>query len=445
MSANHWQVKLSPLLQNIGVNQERHRFPLLVEVKARQAEKICALVDGCQGKTLREIGLISALAIELPAHSLNELVRNRLVRKVWSDVTAYALLDVAVPTVGSSKVQEWGYTGKGIVVAVIDTGIYPHNDLVVPDNRILAWNDLINNQKKPYDDNGHGTHVSGIIAGNGRSSDGKYKGMAPEARLVGVKALDDKGSGSLSTVIAGIDWCLNNLDNLNIKVINLSLGVTAQESYRTDPLCRAVDAAWRKGIVVCAAAGNAGPGLRSINSPGISPSVITVGNIDDQNTLNPEDDRIHSSSSGGPTIDNLPKPDLIAPGTEITSLSHRGGYQALTGTSMSTPMVAGAAAQILQKYPSITPDKLKQLLMKNARSRGLGRNLQGAGELDLSKIFKGPATKVLMENKGFPEAVTFQMLKTMLAKSNPGMTDLQGWLDKRTEKSIITILDTLLK
>ena len=295
---------------------------------------------------------------------------------------------MAVPSSGGLIPHQVGLTGKGVVIAVLDTGIDPHEDLTEPTNRILAWKDFVNQENSPYDDNGHGTHVAGIVAGSGRYSNGKYRGIAPEAMLVGVKILDEEGSGRLSDVISGIEWCIDSISALNIRVINLSIGSEVQESFRTDPLCRVTSIAWEKGITVCAAAGNSGPSPRSINTPGINPSIITVGNLDDQNTLTNIDDILAPSSSRGPTLDRLIKPDLIAPGTNITSLKVGGGYTTLSGTSMATPLVTGAVALILQKWPNLKPDQIKNLLMRRARDIGVGPNLQGAGALDLEGIFK---------------------------------------------------------
>ena len=418
---------------------------MIIEIAGRRSDQIANIINANQGRVQRELALFPALVVELPGSGVEELARHYWVQKIWRDLPARALLDVAVPTVGAAASQQMGYTGDGVVVAVIDTGIAPHPDLIAEENRILAWKDYVADKNEPYDDNGHGTHVAGIIAGNGRSSRRRYVGMAPKARLVGIKVLDGEGSGALSNVVAGIEWCLQNKEHLNVKVINLSLGTTAQESYRTDPLCRAVAAAWRSGIFVCAAAGNSGPDPRSINSPGISPVVITVGNIDDRNTLDPSDDRLNQSSSGGPTIDNLAKPDLVAPGTEITSLSNRSGYRTLSGTSMSTPMVAGAAAQILQKNPHWSPDRIKQALVKTARNTGLGPNLQGAGALDLSKLFteQQPSARATVGRNSFQKAIVYQILKLVISRTNPGFTEIPHWLDRKTESFVINVLDSL--
>jgi len=294
------------------------------------------------------------------------------------------LRKTAVSAINAPAAWAAGYTGKGITVAVVDTGIYPHPDLTEPANRIIGFKDFVNKKTSPYDDCGHGTHVAGIIAGNGGKSNGQYKGVAPEANLVGVKDLDNTG-GRSSDVIAGIQWVVQNKATYNIKVINLSLGAPATQSYATDPLSQAAGAAWDAGLVVVAAAGNNGPAAGTINTPGINAHIITVGAVDDRGTVDTKDDVIAGFSSRGPTIDGLTKPDLVAPGVNITSLASEtsylpkknsgpGGkpgkaaqaepqekpaqttitnyYVTMSGTSMATPMVAGTAALILEKNPS---------------------------------------------------------------------------------------------
>lgn len=385
-----WVRKLSlPLRTDQVFSNSNAPRRLIVEVmNSRSLDRIAAMIDANQGKIHKEIRMIPSLVADLPFVSLEELARSKYVYKIWRDAVVIPQLDVAVPSSGGLIPHQAGLTGKGIVVAVLDTGIDPHEDLTEPFNRILAWKDLVNHENSPYDDNGHGTHVAGIIAGNGSQSNEKYRGIAPEAKLVGVKVLDEKGNGRLSDVISGIEWCINSLPALNIREINLSIGSEVQESYRSDPLCRATSTAWEKGITVCSAAGNSGPMPGSINTPGINPVIITVGNLDDQNTLTNIDDIISPSSSRGPTLDKIIKPDLVAPGTNITSLKVRGGYTTLSGTSMATPLVTGTVALILQKWPSFKPNQIKMILMRKTRDVGVGPNLQGAGALDLEAIFK---------------------------------------------------------
>ena len=319
-------------------------------------------------------------------------------------------MDIAAPTVGAYTAQESGFTGKDMVAAVIDTGIFPHTDLVYPENRIIGWYDLVNERNNPYDDNGHGTHIAGIIVGNGTISRGRYRGMVPQAKLVGVKALDRNGSGNTSDVIAAIEWCIRNREQYNIRAINLSLGSTAQDSYRNDPLCRAATAAWRSGIVVCVAAGNDGPEPGTVNTPGINSSVITVGNLNDNATIEWNDDQLNPSSSRGPTIDNINKPDLLAPGTAINSLRIPRGYRAFSGTSMATGVVTGAVLQLLQKNPDLKPDYVKRSLLNNTRLLELDSNQQGAGVINLNTIFEESK-----ENKASPDTRSRAMPMVMLA------------------------------
>ncbi|HEX7714606.1 MAG TPA: S8 family peptidase [Bacillota bacterium] len=421
-SGKDWTQKLSTRLINPEFSGRPEKpLRVIIEHSGRKTDRITSLIENNQGKVNREIGLFPGLAVELPYSVLEELAHSRHVHKIWHDAPVRILLDVAVPTVGGTQVQQAGFTGTGVNVAVLDTGIYPHPDLVTPSNRILAWNDLVNHKENPYDDNGHGTHVAGIIAGNGYKSDGKYTGMAPETRLIGIKVLDQDGEGVISTIISGIEWCINNFATLKLRAINLSMGSAAQESYRSDPLCRAATAAWRKGIVVCCAGGNEGPDSGTIDSPGINPKTITVGNLDDQQTLSPSDDRLSDTSSRGPTIDRLMKPDILAPGTNITSTWKNGGYRSLSGTSMSTPVVTGAVAQIVQKWPKLKPDQIKRQLLKNARDIGLGTNLQGAGVLDLERIFKLTPNKA-QSGAGFEadhlrQVCAYQIMTSLMDKA----------------------------
>lgn len=209
------------------------------------------------------------------------------------------------------------YTGKGVNIAFLDTGVYPHPDFTRPNDRIVAFVDFVNGRSVPYDDNGHGTHVAGDAAGNGAMSDGIFRGPAPDAGIIGVKVLNNKGGGRTSDILKGIDWVIENRERYNIRVMNMSLGNRASADPESDPIFQAVDRAIEAGIVVVAAAGNEGPDPHTINTPGDNPNVITVGAYDDYNTPDPTDDRIPDFSSRGPSYGNVSKPDLVAPGEAI--------------------------------------------------------------------------------------------------------------------------------
>ncbi len=380
--------RLSPTLaQTVLDTPKQEPIQVIMEfpsLRSCRSQRLRELIRNAGGRIVYELPLINSLAVELPSEALLKVIPEARVKMVWPDVKATPCLDVAVPAIGADQVHRTGLTGKGIVVAVIDTGIAPHDDLMKPEPRIVGWYDLVRGKSEPYDDEGHGTHVAGIIAGNGHASAGKYTGVAPEALLVGVKALDQRGSGPISRVIAGIQWVVEHKEEYRIKILNLSLGAPPEEGYRTDPASKAVDAAWRAGILVCAAAGNMGPRQRTITTPGIAPRVLTVGSINDQGTIPREDDVINEFSSRGPTIDRLAKPDLVAPGADIMSLKPDGGYVAQSGTSMATPMVAGAAALLWEKDPTLSPNQIRELLVTTAEDRGYNRLIQGAGYLNTS-------------------------------------------------------------
>lgn len=311
------------------------------------------------------------------------------------------MLDVASPTVRSPQLWTEDVTGKGVGIAIIDTGVAPHPDLTEPYNRIVAFHDVVGHEIDPYDDNGHGTHCAGDAAGNGASSDGVYRGPAPEADIIGVKVMNKLGTGILSDLIAGVEWCIENREKYNIRILSMSLGTPATGRVENDPLARTVREAWDSGLVVVAAAGNAGPDPETISSPGIVPEILTIGASDDKNTLERADDDIADFSSRGPTPGGVTKPDVVAPGTDIVSLRVKGSYLdkmagegvindsyiSLSGTSMATPIVAGVAAQLLQADPTLTPEQVKQLITDTAESLGEEANAEGHGLVNAAAAY----------------------------------------------------------
>lgn len=294
-------------------------------------------------------------------------------------------LDPSRAVLGIEQVWQKGYTGKGIGVAVIDSGLYPHPDF---SNRIKGWVDIEKGKPQPYDNFAHGTHVAGVVGGSGTKSSGRFKGIAPDADLIGVRIT------TVAEAIKGLQWAMDNKDKYNIRVVNMSLGDFAAKSYKDDPWAQACEKAIDAGLIVVVAAGNEGPSAGTISTPGIDPRVITVGALDDRHTVDRGDDTIASFESVGPTsIDCLPKPDIIAPGVSIYStlapgttldvpeLPHVGtDYIAISGTSMATPMVVGLIADLLQANPSLTHDDVKKILEATAdRYLKDGPNAQGYG------------------------------------------------------------------
>ncbi len=279
-------------------------------------------------------------------------------------------------------------TGAGVTVAVLDSGIDTNPDLTQPSNRIVASANFADDRGGMQDAGGHGSHVAGILGGNGAASMGEYMGIAPGVNLADVRVLDKTGSGRISSVVRGIEWVLGHRAQYNIRLINLSLGMPALPSYRTNPLDAAVEIAWLRGVAVVAAAGNSGPAPGTVDAPGDDPYVITVGATDDNGTSGTDDDSLAPFSAWGTPTGSTNKPDVVAPGRKIISLRVQGSwldthytdrielartgatYFRLSGTSMSTPVVTGSAALLLQQQSSLTPDKLKSLLTSSTQGYG---------------------------------------------------------------------------
>ncbi len=282
--------------------------------------------------------------------------------------------------------------GHGVGVAVLDTGICFHPDF---DHRIVAFHDVIQYKNFPYDDNGHGTHISGILGGSGKSSHGDFAGIAPGCNIISVKILDHHGNGNTEDVLRGIDWVLQNQQRYNIRIMNISVG-TLPKAGETEKslLIKAVDRAWDAGIVVVCAAGNNGPGPRTITTPGISRKVITVGSSDDQIYIDTTGRRKNNYSGRGPTPFCICKPDVVAPGSDIYSCNSRYGrragsfYVSKSGTSMSTPVVSGAIALLLNRYDYLTNVDVKLLLRERCDDLGLPHSQQGWGKLNVERLLQ---------------------------------------------------------
>jgi serine protease AprX len=383
--------KVCPIVTAKLHSQSKEEIPVIITFKNKDSSRIVSEVSSMASK-VKQLPLVSGIACNMRIDGINKLSRDPNVEYIAFDSKVFALLDIATSSIGCNFPHEAGFTGEGVTVAVIDTGVAPHNDLTKPTNRIVGFKDFINDRTKPYDDNGHGTHVAGIIASNGFSSNGKYTGVAPKANILAVKALDETGSGSTSDIISAIQWVIDTKDEYNTKILNLSLGSPANEPYYSDPLAKAASAAVDAGITVVTAAGNSGPAKETILSPGNSPSVITVGAVDDNKTPELDDDTIAPFSSRGPTKDGLKKPDLVAPGVDIMSLSNTkpDAYSSLSGTSMATPLVTGAIALMYNKNPGLDPKTIKASLKKSCTSIDLDSNEQGAGIINLKSLFENP-------------------------------------------------------
>ncbi len=286
-----------------------------------------------------------------------------------------------------SEPERSGLTGRGIGVAVLDTGIFPHEDF---GTRVTAFFDVLHRGREPYDDNGHGTHISAIIGGSGYASGGRYRGIAPGCSLISVKVLDSKGGGYASDVLMGLRWIRKHKEELGIRIVNISVGSYSRKYMsENSALVQGVNAAWDDGLVVVVAAGNNGPGRMTVTTPGISRKVITVGCSDDHKEVNVMGSRMVDYSGRGPTGACICKPEIIAPGAGIISCCNEPGkYSVKSGTSMSTPIVAGAIALLLEKYPGMSNRDVKLRLRERAVDMGLPQNQQGWGMLDVERLLE---------------------------------------------------------
>ena len=351
------------------------------------------------------VPIAHGIAVELTPHLIDHFRMDANVARLIYDAPVRlsdtpfnpAALATAYPTVVDA-VTTWSnpvapLTGQGIGVAVIDSGITSHPDL---GNRVIASQDFNPNVTGTDDAYGHGTGVAGIIAGDGTASLGQYIGVAPQANLINLRVNDGTGAAPTSAVMNAILWAVTNRNTYNIRVLNLSLQASVQESYRTSPIDAAVEYAWLKGLVVVVAAGNSGPNS-ALYAPANDPYVITVGATDDQGTTSTADDALASFSSYGMTQDGFTKPDVVAPGRRIvTTLAPNSSfalnypsfmvgtqYIQLTGTSVAAPAVSGVAALYIESNPTVRPGQLKGVLL--ATSNPLALTGTGAGYPDAAR------------------------------------------------------------
>jgi serine protease AprX len=342
--------------------------------------------------------LIDAMAVSLTFAQALLLARDPAIRSLEPDLAIHVDASTARASYGVTKaVTDFRVTGdrdglaktfstRDVVACVIDSGIdSSHVDL--NQGQVIGWKDFVNARTTPYDDNGHGTHVSAIIAGQG-DGNAAYRGVAPGTALVGVKVIDSSGAGTASTIISGVQFCVDKKATYNIRILNLSLGSSGSSSG-TDALSVAVNAAADHGILPVVAAGNAGPARTTIGSPAAAAKALTVCSISDPGV---KGFSISPWSSRGPTADGRVKPDVCAPGQSITSAraGSGNGYVTLSGTSMSSPFAAGVAALMLDANQSLTAAQLKSMMMSTAQDWTVpgADDETGAGRLQAYEAIK---------------------------------------------------------
>ncbi len=361
------------LAERMAGGKGNETYAVIVQLNSPASDQAIARVE-------RQVGALPGLmrwgqalpngfAANLNAGQIQALSRMPMVRSIELDLEVRALLSTATQWTGVQQAQtDYGVDGRGVTVAIIDTGIdASHVDL--DGGKVVAFRDEVNGRTEPYDDHGHGTHVASIAAGTGEGN-AAYAGVAPAASLVGIKVLDGNGSGTTTDIIGGINWMIANKDAYNIRIANMSLGSSGC-SDGTDSLSTAVNNASDAGIVMMVAAGNSGPGTCTIGSPGAASKAITVGA-----GIDPGEKgwALASFSSRGPTADGRLKPDIVTPGYNITAAQANSGsgYVTYSGTSMATPFAAGVAALMLDANPSLTVADVKNILSNGANLEDWG-------------------------------------------------------------------------
>ena len=415
-SAHHSKApKLAP---DAALAGSRTMVPVIVQYRQQPAGRDDFKLQMTGAQIGSKMPHIKATAATVPGWALESIAKDDNVAYVSLDRPLHShgavesiatSAEYTVDPINAPAVWALGYKGTGVGVAVIDSGISNEADLNgTKGNRLLYSVGLVPSQPNDSNDHyGHGTHVAGLIGGNGNKSTGNqfkrtFLGVAPDANILNFRVLDVNGAGTDSTVIAAIEEAIALKSTYNIRVINLSLGRPIYESYEQDPLCQAVEQAWKAGIVVVVAAGNDGrdlnlnaEGYGTIEAPGNDPYVITVGATRTMGTPAVSDDLMASYSSKGPSfIDQIAKPDIVAPGNLVTSLQSGGStlrksnptfytpkafyqadnnltdassdYMPLSGTSMATAVTSGAVALLVNAVPQLTPDQVKALLMRDA-------------------------------------------------------------------------------
>jgi serine protease AprX len=398
-----------------------------------------------QGGSLKHaLSIVGAVSARLKGVQVLKLTRDGDVDYVVKDQKLRAQFDPALDSAkaGSPGIlevgapQAWsqlGLTGRGVAVAVVDSGVYPHADLA---GRIVAAIDFTlatpTVSNIPLNDlGGHGTHVAGLIAGDGTSSAGLYTGVAPNANIVDVRVIDATGGSNVSIILRGLQWVLANRTTYNIKVINMSLGATPTGSYKSDLMATAAEILTFAGVSVVVSAGNSGPLAGTITTPATDPYVISVGAIDDNATPILADDLMATFSARGRTpFDNLAKPDLVAPGRKMISLRSPGSaldslfperqvtvlgslspdYYRLSGTSMAAPVVAGTIALMYERNASLTPQLVKKRLRSTVTPLAFGTTLdRGAGMVNAYRA----AASVDVSKEYTPDRVSDAFAKDM--------------------------------
>lgn len=373
--------KIDKNLLNKIITQNKKTDSVGCIILSKEYEKTKSELYRLVNNDVFELPIISGFAVNCNVNCIYKIASWNCVKYIASETKVNSLMYRTKEFLHIDNVLK-NATDKSLhSVVVIDTGVYPHIDFCLGKNRIIKFVDLINNNDYMYDDNGHGTFVTGVLAGN--SIIDKYSGIDNKCNIIVIKALDNDGETTSIKILQAMQWVLDNASKYNIKVVCMSFGSMLGD--KNDPLMFGVEVLWDNGITVVCAGGNSGPELSTIMSPGASKKVITVGSLDDLN----KPLAVADFSSRGP-VGNYYKPDFLVPGVNIVSTNvfsfNRKFYTKMTGTSVSTPMVAGVVSLLYNINPKYSPDQIKYMLVKSCNRITGDKNSEGFGYLDLNKL-----------------------------------------------------------
>lgn len=382
--------KIEPkLLENVSILEDNNEIECLIKVRSA---KDLAYISTCKDlKDIIKLPFINTVAVKINKDKIYKIASKNFVKYISSNTKVFAQVNVARKIVGVHDFKPTDFSD--FTCAVIDTGLYPHLDFIIDNKRIVAFKDFVNDFEVLYDDNGHGTVVAGVLAGSGLVSGAKYAGIDSKLKLVVIKALDSSGETGAVTILKAMQWILDNKEKYKIKIVCMSFGSNVLE--KNDPLILGAEILWNNGIIVVTACGNSGPDSQSIKSPSASAKVISVGALNDKrNNLdqyNISRFSVADFSSRGPVF-NAYKPDVLASGVNIRSCCNfnltKQFYAITSGTSVATPIVAGVCSLLLRKYPHLTPNEVKKILIQNCNKITGDRNSEGHGWLNVENIFK---------------------------------------------------------
>ncbi len=336
-------------------------------------------------RILNEYLFINSFRVLADRAQVEQLSNMSQVKFISSISKATTLMEVSKKILG---VEKQSLSGRGVTIAFIDTGIDKHADFCLGEKRIVYFKDFVGERDLPYDDNGHGTFVSGVCAGNGALSGGRFSGVAPQANIISLKALNKQGEATADKILEAMEWVYNNHKAYNIRVVCMSFG--SEPLGYNDPIMSGAEALWKSGVVVVAAAGNSGPEYQTIKSPGVSNQIITVGGFNDNRMeaeVKEEFFEVADFSSRGPAFQRF-KPDLVAPSVDIISCARNNGYTRLSGTSVATPMIAGMSALLIEGNPLLSPLEIKRIILSSCKPISFNRNLEGFGYPSFDRILK---------------------------------------------------------